>query len=414
MESGNGAAEFEFTSSDGQKIKTCSEIFQDRGSVALIAMCVSFLIVGVNFVLKVILVDLIKSLRLKTVTLESNYTMITIFVGQFINTAVLIVLNNASFKDIDGGEGLLSLIFFVGTETDFSVNWYKTVGTTIMRTMTSQALWPLIEFGMFWSILFFTRCADRGFSSDITASKSPSVQAFIDTYAGPEYLIHYRYAAILLQIGVAFCYGCTMPPLYAIACVAFVILYINERLLVCYYYREPPAFDEKMTMLTLDLVKYVPYIMLPMAFWQLGNRQIWETVVTEIEFKSDVRLSEHNFSTAFTHMDPMHFTYNSGPLWMLVLIFLWAIYCWITGRNEESEEEDEEGMLVEGLEDYYVALKKDDKQALIGQEDSFTYQYGCKTFSDEQLVKLKAAETAGTEKIIMGVATYRLIDNLQY
>ena len=86
-----------------------------------------------------------------------------------------------------------------------------------------------------------------------------------------------------------------MPPLYAIACVAFVILYINERLLVCYYYREPPTFDEKMTMLTLDLVKWVPFIMLPMAFWQLGNRQIFESVVTEIEFKADIRLSEHNF-----------------------------------------------------------------------------------------------------------------------
>ena len=70
-----------------------------------------------------------------------------------------------------------------------------------------------------------------------------------------------------------------MPPLYGIAAVAFVILYINERCLVCYYYKEPPTFDEKMTVLTLDLVKYVPFVMLPMAFWQLGNRQIFETEV---------------------------------------------------------------------------------------------------------------------------------------
>merc|ERR550532_392607 len=132
----------------------------------MITMCVSFLIVGVNFVLKVILVDLIKSLRLKTVTLETNYTMITIFVGQFINTAVLIVLNNASFKDFDEGAGPLSLIFFVGTETDFSVTWYKVVGATIMRTMTSQAIWPLIEFGMFYSIINATRWFDRGFTND--------------------------------------------------------------------------------------------------------------------------------------------------------------------------------------------------------------------------------------------------------
>ena len=137
MELGSDAADKTYTSSDGQQIKTCSEIFADRASVGMIAMGVSFLIVGVNFALKVILVTLIKELRLKTVTLETNYTMITIFVGQFINTAVLIVLNNASFKDFDSGNGPMSMIFFVGSETDFSVTWYKVVGKTIMTTMTS-------------------------------------------------------------------------------------------------------------------------------------------------------------------------------------------------------------------------------------------------------------------------------------
>jgi len=383
MEIGQEAAEKTYTSSDGSEIKTCSEIFADRASVGLIAMGVSFLIVGVNFVLKVILVTLIKELRLKTVTLETNYTMITIFVGQFINTAVLIVLNNASFKDFDNGTGPLSLIFFVGAETDFNVVWYKIVGTTIMRTMTSQAIWPLIEFGMFYFILNFTRCLDRGFGSDTFNTKTLSVQGYIDTYAGPEYLIHYRYAAILLQIGVAFCYGCSMPPLYGIACLAFLILYINERLLICYYYREPPSFDEAMTMLTLDLVKWIPFIMLPMAFWQLGNRQIFESIVTEIEFKGDILMSSHYMSSAFTHMDPTFMTYNSGPMWILIFIVLFKIICYCTGWGSEDDE-DEGDQLVEGLSDYYDALKDTDRSMLIGHETELAYKYGVKTFSDER------------------------------
>ena len=118
-------------------MKTCSEKFSDFAIVGKIDMAVSLLIVIVNFALKEILVILIRELRLKTKTLETVYTMISIFVGQFINTAVLIVLNNANFKDFDGGNGPLSLIFFVGTETDFTVTWYKVVGTTIMRTMIS-------------------------------------------------------------------------------------------------------------------------------------------------------------------------------------------------------------------------------------------------------------------------------------
>ena len=112
-------------STDGTEVQTCSEIFSDRAAVGYIKMGVSMMIVGVNFVLRIILVDLIKSLRLTTVTAETNYTMVSIFVGQFVNTAILLTLNSANFKDIDGGKGPLSFVFMVGDLTDFNVDWYR-------------------------------------------------------------------------------------------------------------------------------------------------------------------------------------------------------------------------------------------------------------------------------------------------
>lgn len=376
---GNEASDMKWDSSTGRKVETCSEIFADRAYVAYIAMAVSMLIVIVNFILKVILVELVKSLRLKTVTAETNYTMIAIFVGQFVNTAVLVVLNNAAFHDFDGGIGPLSQMFRVGTMTDFNVDWYKTVGTLLMKTLLMAGLWPLIEFAMFWSMIAFFRWMDRGFGTDDWFSKSPSLQAYIDTWAGPVYLIHYRYATILLQIGCAFLYGTGMPLLYFYAFIAYAILYVNERLLVCYYYREPPAFDEKMTMLCLDLSGYVPYLMLPFGFWMLGNRQIFEDVVEPINFKSDIKLSQHTITTALTHMDPRFMTYNSAPLWLFFALMAYQIFAYFFITEEEEEEDDQ---LVEGLEDYYVALKKEDKAIAIGQEETMIRQYGVKTFED--------------------------------
>ena len=81
MDVGSDAAETSYKSTTGEDVKTCSEIFSDRAAVGLVAMGVSFTIVGVNFALKMLLVELIKALRMKTVTLETNYTMITIFIG---------------------------------------------------------------------------------------------------------------------------------------------------------------------------------------------------------------------------------------------------------------------------------------------------------------------------------------------
>lgn len=116
-------------------------------------------------------------------------------------------------------------------------------------------------------------------------------------------------------------------------------------------------------------------------------------------------------STSFEHMDPTFMTYNSGPLWLLILIFVWSLIQHCRGVSEE--EGDEEDQLVEGLADYYDALKVADKAALIGQEEYF-FKYKVKTFSDENFAKLKQSETADLEKIIMGVATYRITDNLSY
>lgn len=129
-------------------------------------MLVSFLIVGVNFLLRMILVDMIKTLRLRTVTAETNYTMVAIFVGQFVNTALLLLFNSANFADIDGGKGPLSLIFVVGDRTDFDVEWYRSVGAILMKTMFMIALWPLIEFAMFYSLMNFSRLLDRNWGSD--------------------------------------------------------------------------------------------------------------------------------------------------------------------------------------------------------------------------------------------------------
>ena len=57
-------------------------------------------------------------------------------------------------------------------------------------------------------------------------------------------------------------------------------------------------------------------------------------------------------------MNPLFMTYNSAPLWLLVLIILWSVFKWFTGYGSDDEE-DGDDMLVEGLAPYYEALKKD-------------------------------------------------------
>lgn len=99
----------------GHEAAACKEWVEDKFTVSAVTYGVSYFIVGVNFILKIVIVKLVKFLRLETVSDETAYIMAFIFAAQFINTGVLTVLNDANFDDFDGGNGLLSKIFVVGT-----------------------------------------------------------------------------------------------------------------------------------------------------------------------------------------------------------------------------------------------------------------------------------------------------------
>jgi hypothetical protein len=340
-EEGGSASEMEFSTTDKKMVPTCGEIFDDQASVALIAQGVSMLVVAVNFILKVMLIAMVAGLRLKTMTKETDITMKAIFAGQFVNTAILLVLNNASFIDFDEGVGPLSLLFQVGTETDFGVSWYRSVGSLLIGALIVQALWPLIEIAMFGAMWWGMQYKDRDFGKDSYKTNVPTPQAYVDLYAGPVYLIHYRYSMILLHISCAFLYGSAMPVLFVVAFIAFVVLFINERVLVCYYYREPPSFDEEITMKAMGFIKWIPIFSLPVVFWQFGNRQIFESEVEMIDRQSDIIKSNHDIKNAMMHANPLFMTYNSAPFFLLVMILGYWLLQWL-GHVILDNEEDED------------------------------------------------------------------------
>jgi hypothetical protein len=77
---------------------------------------------------------------------------------------------------------------------------------------------------------------DKRFASEGYATTMPTVEAYVELHSGPIFLMHYRYAAILLQISVTLCFGSALPILYWIAVLAFSVQYVVDRILLCYFY----------------------------------------------------------------------------------------------------------------------------------------------------------------------------------
>ena len=106
-----------------------------------------------------------------------------------------------------------------------------------------MVIYPLLEWLFYSSIERFMRCRDRSWTYDERKSQQVNFKGYVDLYSGAFFYINFRYSALLTLSGLAFLYGTTMPILYPIALAAFIVLWVLDRILIAYYYREPPSYS---------------------------------------------------------------------------------------------------------------------------------------------------------------------------
>lgn len=184
---------------------------------------------------------------------------------------MLLTLKNFHAEEYFGKDSWLSKVF-VGKDSDFSQHWYCTVGLAITMTMIINSMAPLVQFGVNYVILTIFRFIDRGLSCRGERTKQNSLKSYIDLYAGPEFALSYRFSAIILQICITALFGASIPILFAIAFGSLFFAVIFEKITLCYFFKEPPMYDESITRSSNTIIKYVIYLGLFTSSWQLGNR----------------------------------------------------------------------------------------------------------------------------------------------
>ena len=108
--------------------------------------------------------------------------------------------------------------------------------------MVIMAMFPYVEFVMFGGVKVLLRMLDSGCyffrknDSEMRTRKKTQRQ-YINLYAGPEYLMHFKYSSILVQVFVSFMYGMFIPILFPITLFGIFNMYVVERLCLAYYFR---------------------------------------------------------------------------------------------------------------------------------------------------------------------------------
>jgi len=86
---------------------------------------------------------LIDTIGYDTHSERTSAIMTSIFITSFINTGILLNLTNANLKFT-----FLKFIPLQGQYTDFTNEWYQTIGASLVQTMLIQAFMPFIEIGI--------------------------------------------------------------------------------------------------------------------------------------------------------------------------------------------------------------------------------------------------------------------------
>ena len=310
-----------------------------------------------------------------------------VFLVQFFNTGFLLLLVNANLSEQSTVLGFI----FSGGMPDFNSDWFSQIGNTLISAMMFNIYWPIIEFFCFFGMRLGFRLLDRKFTCNVKSTKKTTIQQYVEIYSGPVYFIHYKYSSILNITFVTLMYGIGLPVLFPVAAIAILVLFIVERCMIYYSYRQPPLYDEKLSNSTLNILCYAPLLMLAFGFWMISNHQLMDNDLSPISFSSDNMNTGHRWTSAFLGEG------YKGPhmpllimFWalLLVVIFRGTIYnClyYITPKFLRLRELE----LDEDIENYYRCLDDHDRNWSVKEEEYARNNLGLKILLIETLDKMK-------------------------
>mmetsp|Transcript_33793 Transcript_33793/g.44587 ORF Transcript_33793/g.44587 Transcript_33793/m.44587 type:complete len:597 (-) Transcript_33793:841-2631(-) len=256
------------TNKYGSDVEICGEYMDLVGKVTLLTSMLSYLLIGLNYVLRTVCIMMVDWIGYPTETERLSKTTSVTFFVQFFNSGVLLLLINANLAEQPLSFGLTS-----GTLPDFNGGWFKTIGNVLVGAMMFNLYYPALEAFLYWFLRWQGRCRDRGCKcpSEKETTKQKAIQGYLDMYAGPVYYMHYKYSSIMTITFITFMYGFGIPILFPIACVSFWVLYCVEKLLLFYGYRLPPMYDERLSEAVVSKLQFAPVLYLAFGYWMASN-----------------------------------------------------------------------------------------------------------------------------------------------
>ena len=158
-----------------------------------------------NMVMTFSLQRLGKTQRSGTTSMNQVSIMINIFICQFFNSGILI------------------LVVFNSPFDSSNSTWFIRVGSALVYCQLAMLVLPYMLTLLERMQVFMMRCWDRSLSCDDKHTKHIIQSEYEQLYTGPEFILQVRYAHLLTTICITLSFSAAMPALYGVNfCILFV------------------------------------------------------------------------------------------------------------------------------------------------------------------------------------------------
>lgn len=199
---------------------TCKDWLSSFATVTGLTYGGSILIVTINAGMIFFVHFMVRLMELPTQTEEIHHRTMFLFVAQFINTGIITVLLNAQVDS-----GALRQVA-IGQYDDFTGDWYREVGTSIVLTMILNIIAAQVPHIRDLFMRWFIRCQDRDCSCDRSVSLSASQVDYENLQMGPKMRLDELYAIAMNTTFVCFIFSGGLPLLMPVAMIFMGICYV--------------------------------------------------------------------------------------------------------------------------------------------------------------------------------------------
>lgn len=341
----------------------CFDLLAAYATAQSLVVGAALLVVVVNAVLKTVLTAITRFERHASLSDATAALSLKIFIAQFINTALIVLLVNAQF-DFVQQLGLPNGIFglFAGGFSSFVPRWYAAVGVGICITMLSNIAVPHIATIIAVALRPCRRCCTTPVDDDEATAM----------YALPVFDPSANYPVMINVVFVTMMYSSGLPVLLPVAAAFMWVTYWLDR---CCLFRcmARPAFEGATVAKQIGrLLKWSVLLHLFFAVWMLSDASTLESEPFELaQYLSGsddaqaalAAIAEQASAWDLVGFVPRMLRANTFPVFALLLVLImgtiaylivghpvtrllrsvfWALTCGFCCRNAKSDHEIDE------------------------------------------------------------------------